>query len=346
MKWAAKRTAPTTHSLTIKAKDRPPKLDIPLVSALKDAFQSHACLSSVKYFDFEAIGVVRYDWRSEEAFEANLLALAAFRRWIFEQAPTLEALRLLYIGQAHCVETQHSLIADALRLQHLKHLEMDSNTLVQGIVQASKQLQIPTLETLFLHKYGFELDELDVRGCQQLRPIVQDGSSVMPIQHEAKCYMGIGLDRHNVLNCGYDESEYGARVQQMLGATRDLVLCATEYFPNYWDTHDGRGVCEHYTSVKILKVIWPVYPYRSPKILDELLVESVTKAGDLLRRCMPSKGRPLGSLTSLIVTAKGDMECCIPKGLPKLEELVLFGKAAALVSFEDPLATLSVLNTC
>ena len=59
---------------------------------------------------------------------------------------------------------------------------------------------------------------------------------------------------------------------------------------------------------------------------------------------MPLNGRPLGSLRALIILAECDMECCIPKGLPNLKELVLFAKGAAEVSFEDPVATLSAVE--
>ncbi len=38
------------------------------------------------------------------------------------------------------------------------------------------------------------------------------------------------------------------------------------------------------------------------------------------------------------------MKCCIPSGLPNLEELVLFAEGAAEVSFEDPKATLTALK--
>ncbi len=51
------------------------------------------------------------------------------------------------------------------------------------------------------------------------------------------------------------------------------------------------------------------------------------------------------NLKALFLVSETDMPCYIPKDLPKLEELVLFVKGSAEVSFEDPVALFSAIMT-
>ena len=104
-------------------------------------------------------------------------------------------------------------------------------------------------------------------------------------------------------------------------------------------------MCGDITSVSSLKLAWPVaqdwYSFRNA-VAEEC---PLPKTESILNSCMPVNGQPLGALKALTITAEGAMECCIPNAMPNLEELVLFAKGGARVSFEDPVATLTALNT-
>ena len=69
------------------------------------------------------------------------------------------------------------------------------------------------------------------------------------------------------------------------------------------------------------------------------------EARSLLKRCMPVNGQPLRNLKVLIIVACHCMTCCVPAAMPNLEEMVMFVKETAKVSFDSPVATLSALTT-
>ena len=219
--------AATTRSLTIRAEPKCSGLDFHLINGLKHAFQKmapNACLSNVRYFSLEA----EPDYLSHKAWHA----MEGFQAWVLESAQRLEALRLPQwrednIGRLHTTYI--------VKLQHLKHLEMDARMFVRVFTQAATQL--PNLETLHLHgsiEHAIEhSNRINVLGCRQLRHMVQDCLDVLPVQHELKCHLGIRLGYADSLNLGFKNSTCGtqslAAVRQTLKATKSLVLCAAEY---------------------------------------------------------------------------------------------------------------------
>ena len=286
---------------------------MPVLSGLTKALQSRACVSSLKVLCFEA--------KANYVLTADMAAIQALQVWIIERAPHIEALRLL--------DAQSRLIACAMRLQHLKHVEMQAHAFVQGVVDPARQI-LPCLETLFLHDEGRVHGGVDVLGFHRLRHLVVEGRYVQRVPHDTSCHLGLHVHHVDVLKL-LGTPEESAALRRTVEATIDLVLTAPS---GYDERTRGPPMFEHFASLENLRVNWPLHQHAS-----------ILGAKDILSRCMPLNGRPLGSLKSLIIVAEGALECLIPKALPNLEELVLFSTEEARVYFDDAHFTLTRVET-
>ena len=288
---------------------------MPLVSALAKALKGSAYISNLKVFSFEAKPIY--------GLPTVMAASQALQVWIIERAPHIKALRLFKSGPR--------LAACALGLQHLKHMEMQAHAFVEGVSISAMQLPA-CLETLFLHDEGMHTG-IDVLGFHRLRRLVVEGRYVLRILHNSNCHVGLHVHHADDLRL-HDDSL--AVLRRTAEATRDLVLS----FPSGFDerTQDP-PMFEHFANLETLTVNWPVF--QSARTLGKIQDLPMSGARATLSRCMPLNGRPLASLKSLLIVSEGAMQCFIPKALHKLEELVLFSKGLACVSFEESHATLA-----
>ncbi len=284
---------------------------LPLDTALRDALSSKADLSNLRCF------------RSNAA----VAPIRAFEEWVLQHAPHVEALQLPKSE------------AQLGKLQHLKHLEMQAHVFVHEVSKAAEQL--PGLETLYLQARRLVDRTVDVIGCKRLRHLVVQGrfAHALPVRHEAKCQVAVHVSGF-CLKQLYSTDQ--ASWRDVPEATPDLVLLA-EKPSSCRRLPEDSGMCARFARAGTLTVNWPANWLKGTGKPDTNC--AVESAQDLLRSFTPANGQSLRSLKRLIIVAEGAIKCCIPGGLPKLEELVLFAGGRAEVSFEDPPATLSAVKT-
>ena len=329
--WAGKRIGLVTRSLEIKTNlvswregDFGPGRSLPLIHALKMSMPGKACLSSVRSFSF--------DVKDDGPTQNDAAAITSFRDWVLERAPHIEALRIP-------MEPCHAYAACAVRLQHLKHVEMDADAFAQGVSEAAKQL--PCLETLHLHVHSGSHGEISVLGCLHLRHMVLQGryGKIRSVLHEPKCRLGIHVDVCGTTRLKPQDWE---ALQQSIEGAMDFVYSLEDYFPYGAPPIPCKVLRGHLKPIETLTLDWPVHwDLSEGKYFKHI---AVVNAKDMVKCCMPVGGQPLGSLKVLILRSEGAIDCCIPSGLPNLEELVLFAEGFAKVSFEDPKATFTALK--
>ena len=174
------------------------------------------------------------------------------------------------------------------------------------------------------------------------------GGDPRPVLHEPECQLGIHLQSQSRLALGLQP------VLQIREASRSSSLLADECKRELPES----DVCEHFASIEALKLDWPgcwggctfprlneaaPYPEGSVGRLRDRFAGS--EAAHTLSRYVPVFGQPWGNLKSLVIRADGVITCCIPRGLPHLEEIVLLARSTAMVYFEDPTTILSALKT-
>ena len=321
LRWLAGPMTLAIDSLEVNSVRAFQRVKGPLLSNVIKSCAESACVSNLRCFSFEA----KPDFASV-AFAALIIDLQVC---IIERAPHLEALRFLVRSPR--------LAACALGLQHLKHLEMEAHSFVEGVSESGGQ-SLPCLETLFLHDEGQMHAVISVLGCPRLRHLVVEGGYVQQVLHGPNCHLGLHVHHarngNNLRLCNTSEDQ--AVLCRTLEATRELNLTLLCNCPYVWDANPHAS--EHFASLQTLTI-------NQSFALMLNRHDPPGGAGDILRHCMPLNGRPLGSLKTLIIVAQGAKKCCIPKALPNLEELVLFGKGHAEVYFEDARATLSTVKS-
>ena len=325
IRWAGMRISPVTRSLEIKTSLLYKRSDgcLPLVCALRLLLPDKDDLSSLRSFSFDLEG--------ESPSQADAPAIAAFQAWVLEQASHIEALRI------PCKEPRYT--AWAVRLKHIKHLEMDADVFAEGVSKAAKQHLF--LETLHLHVSSEGNGKINVLECEHLRHMVLKSrcGKIRSVLHEPKCRLGIHVDVGGYTSL---KPQGWAALQQSVEGANEFVYSLENYLPYGAPPIPWKDLRGHLTSVETLTLGWPVHrnvcEWKSNKGFADPEAEHMVKC------CMPVTGKPMAALKVLIIRAEGDMKCCIPSGLLNLEELVLFAEGAAEVSFEDPKLTIFALK--
>ena len=133
-------------------------------------------LDNVRCFSFEA---------KDDMFEDQpWAAMGTFQEWVLEHTPRIEAFKESTPRLARCAD----------RLQHLKLVEMQAHAFVRGVSRAA--VQLPALETLFLHVCDHVQEEINVLGCQNLQRLVVRGMYVQPVLCEPMCQIGIHFEAY------------------------------------------------------------------------------------------------------------------------------------------------------
>lgn len=329
MRWAAARVGPGTLSFEIKASPSMLTMVLLELSGLKRALLVGAC--HLKCFSFDTMPVLMTAPGSRRCQRAA--AWKAFQQKFLERARHIVALRLM--DNAPC------LFVCSASLQHLKHLEMQAHAFVDRVAHNARQL-LPNLETLCLHEeFNVAHGGIDLRGCHRLRHLAVKGGDPQPVLHEPGCQLSIHLQHRGGLALRL------LPVQQVPEAATNLHLSREH------------SVCEHPANIEVLKLSWPGYwgvctfpnLNEAPNQRVGVAVGYIgSHAARTLRRYMPVRGQPWMNLTCLVIWADRSvspevMTCCIPRGLPNLEEVVLLARGGATVSFEDPLTTFSALKS-
>ena len=184
-----------------------------------------------------------------------------------------------------------------------------------------------------------------VLGYWHLRHLVVKWQFVQPVLCEPNCQLGTHL--HTFIP-KYPRRKGWAPSQATLKATKDLVL-ENAWCPDYCDWSSQHDMCQHCQDLQTLTIDWPMCckrdrcNYNAEQLHGECRARIVDAEGSL-RLCIPVNWPHLANLRVLTITANSAMMCSIPTGMPNLEELVLFAKGAAEVSFDNPIATLSALK--
>ena len=316
--WAAQRITSATHCFHIKLKPGYTASGPPVANGLIDAFVGTADLSNVRCFDFEPAPDCPSD--------TIVSAFGEFQVWVISETERVEAVRLQACGPY--------LAACTMTLVHLKHLEMNAYSFASGVAEAAALF--PSLETLCLHERGHGNEGINVLECEHLKQVVVKGRFLRRILYAPTCQLGI--DMHGFTLKSLSRWEKNGRISE-------IDEGQTVWAGNSHESPPEGGMCGDITTVSSLKLAWPV-PQDWFSERDEFAEEhALFNTESILKWCMPVNGQPLGNLKAVIITAEGAMECCIPNAMPNLEELVLFAKGGARVSFENPVATLTALNT-
>ena len=333
MKWAAKRLGQRTRSLEIRASHDCDALDFFEESGLEDALLGKAC--SLRCFTFEpskeattanggAVWPSKYHRAPESSKYHRDPEFQTFQGWVLEQTQRIEVLQIP--ENAPCLGTF------AMRLQYLKHLEIEAQAFVEGVSQDVGQV-LPSLETLCLRRGDNIQGDVNVLGCQRLKHLAVEGKWVQAIVHDPTCQLG--LHANGLALRLFESKPLGAR-QRSLGATTDSVGAHT--LPSLS------------TDIETLGVTWPKPGdgRKNPNSTYEKFNFAEVEA--ILGRCMPIHPKPLRNLKALSLAIQSgyhcgylDQSCNLPRGLPNLEELVIWN--ARYVVFEDPLALFSTLKT-
>ena len=316
MKWVARRLGPGTLSLEIEAPQVMSTLDILQRSGLKAALSSKAC--NLRCFSFAPLGTCSFNPKKASPSDSRWATFAAFNNFqgcLLEQALRLEAFRVLHHGPRPG--------ASAMRLQHLKHVEMDAEGF--GIARSAGQV-LPNLETLYLHGADNTYKNVGALGCERLRQMVLEGKYVIPPLHEHSCQVG---SHANGFAPRFHKSDALEAEPETLGAD-DLPPFLAEV--------------GHFTDVETLAVTWPL-DWDAKTSLQPIKSFTFAKVDSLLLRCMPLHAPALRNLKALLLVVEAGMHCYIPGGLLQLEEMVLLGRGAVQVSFEDPLTMFSAVKT-
>ena len=330
MRWAAARLGLGTLSFEIKASGELLTAALLDISGLREALLAKAC--HLKCFSFEVLP----GFCSDEAMQA----MEAFQAGLVIQGHQMAALRLM----------KHApwLSTCVARMQNLKHLEMEAHAFVKGVAQSARQL-LPNLETLCLHEeFNVAHGDIDMRGCHCLRHLVVKGGDPQPVLVEPGCQLGIQLQHLG-----------GLALRTLPVRQVSNAFTGSHLFADYGSRSSPRlALHEHPASIEALRLSWPGHwgVCTFPK-LNEAPNEQPgfggryvgSQAESTLRRYMPVRGQPWRNLTSLVIWSDRSvspevMTCCIPKGLPNLEEVVLLAHGGATVSFEDPITTFSALK--
>lgn len=316
LKWIEAHLGHITHTLEVRAPHSMTTALLCRSPGLKEALLSKAC--TLMCFIFEKL----HGWPSDAGYSAEP---EEFPGWVLEQARQIEAVKFLGYGVR--------LGACPGRLQNLKHLEMDGYAFTEEIKRDARLL-LPSLETLYLHEERlWPREELDLLGCQHLKHLVVEGAHAPPVLHEPEC----GLGRH--------VSSFALRFlpeRQAPEATPDSVPR-----PNgYADAPPKRAV----EALTLRAMHWDTCTFQlreisgwSNNLEEEALLKGYMPA--IVPQPPAGSRHAWSNLKSLVLWARGAINCCIPRGLPNLEEVVLLGHKAAEVLFEDPVAIFSTVKT-
>ena len=134
--------------------------------------------------------------------------------------------------------------------------------------------------------------------------------------------------------------------QRSLGATSDFIIGGRDYLGGPPDPFAPAisATCKHWADIEALTITvnWPLDCYKRKFGPKDFMFRQVS--GEL-GRCTSIEMQSIHNLKVLYLVIETDMPCYIPNDLPKLEEMVLFVKGAAEVSFEDPSALFSAIKT-
>ena len=324
MKWAAKRLGERTRSLEIRASHDSETMDFFEESGLEEALLGKA--SSLRCFTFEPLAISQpagWPSKAESKYHKDP-DVHEFQGWVLEQTQRIKVLQLP--NNAPCLGPV------ATRLQHLKHLEMEAQAFVEGVTQNAGQVLL-SLETLCLRQGDKIQDDVNVLGCQRLKRLAVQGKWVQAIVHDPTCQLGLCV---NGLALTLFASKPLGVGGQSLGATTGSVGVHT--------------LPSASTDIETLKVTWPLPcdGHTKPEINEKKFNFAEVEA--VLGRCMSVHPQPLRNLKALSLAIQSgyrfshlDRSCYLPRGLPNLEELVIWN--AGYVVFEDPLALFSTLKS-
>lgn len=183
---------------------------------------------------------------------------------------------------------------------------------------------------------------VNVIGCKHLRHLVVQGrfAHALPVRHEPKCKVIVRV-YDSCLKHLYSSDQAFRREAPDVPPDLELLL---ENPSSCRQLPQSSSMCARFARTGNLTVRWPMNQLKGTGKPDTN--RAVRSAQHLLQSFMrmPANWESLRSLKRLIIRAEGAIKCCIPGGLPKLEELVLFAGGMAEVSFEDPAATLSAVK--
>ena len=316
LKWVAAHLGPITHTLEIRAPHSMTTALLRRSPDLKEELLSKA--HNLKCFVFEKL----IGWPSDAGYNEEP---EDFPGWMLEHALHIEAVQ--FLGSGVCLG------AFPGRLQNLKHLEMDGYPFTKDIKQDARLL-LPNLETLYLHEERlWPREEIDVLGCQHLKHLVVAGRHAPPILHEPDCQLGRHVSsfalrfrpERQALEALADSvpRPNGCADVPPKHAVEALTLRAMHWDMCTFQIYEISGWSAHQEEGKLLKDYVPA----------------------ILQQPRVGTRHAWSNLKSLVLWTRGVIKCCIPRGLPNLEEVVLLAHKAASVSFEDPIAMFSVVRT-
>ena len=316
MKWAAKRLGRRTRSLAIRASHEDETLDFFDRSGLEEALSGNA--SSLRCFTFEPSPIWPYEDGSKYCKDPEF---QVFQGWVLEQTQRIKVLQIPH--NAPCLG------ALATRLQHLKHLEMEAQPFIEGVTQNGGQV-LPSLVTLCLRQGDKMIQgHVNVLGCQRLKHLAVEGKWVQAAVHDPNCQLG--LDANGLALTLFPSKPLGAGGQSLEATTGSVgahTLPSAE------------------ADVETLRVTWPLPrdKHTNPKLNEEKFNFADLEA--IVGSCMPIHPQPLRNLKALSLAMQSKYHhprhCYLPRDLPHLEELVIYG--ASYVVFEDPLALFTTLK--
>ena len=256
---------------------------------------------------------------------------------LLSESPQLQALSLRGVT---CLQ-----LADRTSgFQHMRHLELHAETLPVAECSASNSPSFnpgeyfPSLQTLFIYSSVGTvsvMQKIDISGCPQLKKLRLRSINVQELIKRPECNLQIDLWEDG-------NAEHSIWLDEMAS---HLPACNEVFI----DAQDGtillsaaaRGFLGPMAAMQRLLLAWPT-KYTDQGDFDE---ESMREdAEHLLANLLPFNGQPLVSLRVLKISAVS-IVCAIPRGLSNLEELSIVADGCMDLSFEDPAAIASSLNT-
>ena len=308
LRWAAKRMGPSTYWLDVCLSPCESKADEELIAA----FGTVQHLGQVLCLQADLISAF-----SCGKFAQNFLV------WLLKSVPNLVALNM---GSTLCP------LPDTFSFTSLRHLQLMGERL-QCTFQPAQQL--PVLQTLCISGVVSELPEVNLLGCRHLSKLAMDACSTerLLLEPAAACHFSADLLEYSRV----EERVWRAPFEVFQRSVCELNLCCREGCMNsIYLNSDGKGVFTGLPRLAVLKVAWPQELDASDEPDRTSFVHG---AEGLLTNCLASDGPPVLSLRVIIITAFA-MQARIPGNLPNLEQLVIFSKGHAELSFEDPVGTM------
>ncbi len=227
---------------------------------------------------------------------AESQVLDAFLGWLLEQSPGLEAMSL-------CRDSAFSLLGT--KLCHLKHLELQSFSTVD--LSPLSLAQMPILETLCIdgmHNHT-TVSAMDVTKCSHLKQLALKRTIVQRLIRPHRCR----LSCHTAFMAADHQTDvWTPHMKTVLNSAEHIEL----YCSDGGLSLPARGIVKSLPDVKVLTM--------SGQVLSD---------DSLLAKCMPDSGVPIMENLRKLTMHADTLQCCIPAGFAKLEELVVMTRASS-----------------